>query len=344
MKYPHWPSPWLILAAAAVLGIGSALALSTAQAQAAAPAPPPPPAHADNPDLEAQLEAARRRLEEAAHQVAELSAQMSGPLFEKFAAFDGFGVESGRAMLGVQLEGAAEAGGARVREVSPGGPAEDAGIRAGDVIVQVNGTAIGGEQPARQVLQIMREVKPDTKVSVRARRAGKTRDFTVTARSGPVFLARAHGMPDFEFGPPGPLPPPGIMGRGPLMDMELVTLTPQLGRYFGAEQGVLVVRAARDGALKLEDGDVIVSIDGRQPASGSHATRILSSYQPGEKLSLHVIRDHKTLDLQVTMPERGALHDGARPEGALRGAALLPEGRAARAHRVLIRVAPAEQI
>jgi len=31
--------------------------------------------------------------------------------------------------------------------------------------------------------------------------------------------------------------------HGPLMDMELATLTPRLGSYFGSEQGVLVVRA-----------------------------------------------------------------------------------------------------
>jgi S1-C subfamily serine protease len=42
--------------------------------------------------------------------------------------------------------------------------------------------------------------------------------------------------------------------------------------------------------------------------SGSHATRILSSYQPGEKIALRVIRDHKTLELQTTVPERG-VHD-----------------------------------
>jgi len=70
--------------------------------------------------------------------------------------------------------------------------------------------------------------------------------------------------------------------------------------------------------MQLEDGDVILAIDGRQPLSGAHATRILASYQPGEKLSLHIIREHKTLDVQATMPTRGFMrerlpHDGALP-------------------------------
>jgi S1-C subfamily serine protease len=55
---------------------------------------------------------------------------------------------------------------------------------------------------------------------------------------------------------------------------------------------------------KLQDGDVIVSIDGREPTSGSQITRILGSYQPGEELTLHVMRDHKAQDIKVTVPER----------------------------------------
>ena len=88
----------------------------------------------------------------------------------------------------------------------------------------------------------------------------------------------------------------------PLMDMELATLTPRLGRYFGSDHGVLVVRAPADGGLKLEDGDVILAIDGRQPSSGSHATRILGSYQPGEKVTLRIVREHKTLEIEATLP------------------------------------------
>jgi predicted metalloprotease with PDZ domain len=309
----------LILCAAAALGIGATLATRVAQSQGAPPpAPPPPPAvaHPNDDDLDAQLEVARRKLEEAAHQVAELSTQMSRPLIEKFAAMAG---EPGRAILGVQLEKTAGAPGARVREVSPGGPAAEAGIHAGDVIVSLNGSALAGDEATRQVVDIMREVKPDTKVNVRVLRDAKPRDFTVTVRSGPGYFGRVHGMPDLELGPLGPLPPPGLMMRGPFMDMELVTLTPQLGRYFGADKGVLVVRSPPKGAMQLEDGDVILAIDGRAPTSGSHATRILASYQPGEKLDLRIIREHKTLDLQATMPTRGLMrerlpHDGPLPQ------------------------------
>jgi len=71
---------------------------------------------------------------------------------------------------------------------------------------------------------------------------------------------------------------------------------------------------------------VIVAIDGRQPASGSQATRILGSYQPGEKITLRVIRQKKTLDIESTFPERTGVHRGMmREDGSVRDE--LPPGR-----------------
>jgi len=294
VKHNHPTAPW-----SAALISGAALAAAACIAVSARD-PPPPPANVrpdSDADLDAQLEAARKRLEQAAHEVARLSSQLSGTVIDRVMPY----VEPGHAIIGVQLEPAAGTAGARVREVSPGGPAADAGIHVGDVIVAVNGTELKDDEPARQVVRIMRDVKPDAKVSVRVSRDGKTRDFTVTARAGPTVLATVHGLPDLGFGPFPELQ--GFMFHGPLMDMELATLTPRLGSYFGTEKGVLVVRAPADGALKLEDGDVILAIDGRQPASGSHATRILSSYQPGEKLTLRIIRQHKTLEVDAMLPE-----------------------------------------
>jgi len=286
---------WLLVAVAALAAAAAAGIALAAPASPTAPLPPVAVRPDGDAELDAQLEAARKRLEQAADEVARLSAQLSGAVIDRVMPF-----EPGHAIIGVQLEAATGTAGARVREVSPGGPAADAGIHVGDVIVAVNGTELKGGEPARQVVRIMRDVKPDVRVSVRVLRDGKTLDFTVTPRPGPSVLASVHGLSDLGFGPF-----PELHGAFmiQLMDLELATLTPRLGSYFGSEKGVLVVRAPADGALKLEDGDVILAIDGRQPTSGSHATRILSSYQPGEKLTLRIIRQHKTLELGATLPE-----------------------------------------
>jgi S1-C subfamily serine protease len=248
-----------------------------------------------NADLEARLDSARQRLEESAREVAELSNQLGSPIVQKFSTFNG---AFGRAIIGVQLDPSSGKDGVRVIAVSPGGPAAEAGIHPGDVIVAVNETAVTGEDASRQVVKIIRNVKPDSKLNIRVLRDGKPQDFTVTARPRPGIMAFEGGFPDLPAMPLDPL----FMVQGPLADMELATLTPKLGTYFGTEKGVLVVRSPPEGALKLEDGDVILAIDGRQPTSGSHATRILGSYQPGEKITLRIVRQHKTVDLETTVP------------------------------------------
>src|SRR5205814_776070 len=91
--------------------------------------------------------------------------------------------------------------------------------------------------------------------------------------------------------------------HGDFGGMELASITPKLGAYFGVTDGVLVVQAPDSAAFKLEDGDVIQSIDGRKPENGAHALRILRSYGGGEKLNIAVLRQHKPLTLAVTMPE-----------------------------------------
>ncbi len=274
---------------------------------------------ANNKELESRLEEARARLEQAAHDVAELSSEMGRPLMNRLMSVNGEGPP--RAVIGVQLDPDSGKNGARIMEVSPGGPADEAGVHAGDVITAVNGQDVKGEDTARQVIHLMRKIEPDAKVNLRVTRNGKSRDFVVTARRGMTFL----GMREPFEHPLPPLPPhfpePGagfgpVFFHGPLGEMELATLTPQLGRYFGTDKGVLVVRAPKD--FKLEDGDVILAIDGRIPTTGSHATRILTSYQPGEKISLKVMRQQKTLNVETTLPERdrwgGPGHEGPGPE------------------------------
>ena len=83
---------------------------------------------------------------------------------------------------------------------------------------------------------------------------------------------------------------------------EFLELTPGLGRYFGTEEGLLVVHPPKDSNLKLEEGDVILDIDGRVPTNGSHALRILNSYRAGESLKLHIMRQQKRIELAVEMP------------------------------------------
>lgn len=82
--------------------------------------------------------------------------------------------------------------GVMVRYVYPGGPAEQAGIRAGDLVVAI-GSAV---QDADQMRSMLAEYQPGDKVSVALRRAGMEHQAEVVLGTLP------------EAVPPGPLPPP----------------------------------------------------------------------------------------------------------------------------------------
>jgi len=256
--------------------------------------------------LRGQMDAARHRLEVAAQQLAALSAQMYGPMSKRFAAFGG----PPRALIGVQLDDSSGHAGARVREVSPGGPAQRAGVRSGDLIVAVNGTDVRGRESAGRVVELLNDVKPGSKVDLKVLRDGKTRDLTVTARPGRNDLFINLNLPDLLSLPRvravGQWRGPIIIG-GPVADMELAPLSPGLGRYFGTDSGVLVVRAPPEKGLGLQDGDVILSIGGRKPTDSSHVIRILSSYDPGEKITLEVMRMHRRISVATTVPAEPSL-------------------------------------
>jgi S1-C subfamily serine protease len=265
-------------------------------------------------ETEKELEAARERLERAAREVAELSAKLGDRAAVRTMRIDG---AERRAIIGVQIDPSSDQSGARVREVSPGGPAAEAGIQTGDVIVAIDGKSIAGrDDSGAELVRQMRGVMPDQKLKVRVLRDGKPKDFTVDARSRPPATFMFRMDPESPMPPIPPLPPEAFSGgpesvfdflgswRGELSGLELASLTPKLGSYFGAKSGVLVVRAPENSPYKLEDGDVIQSIDGREPTSGAHALRILRSYQSGEKVQLKVLRQRKSMTLDALVPER----------------------------------------
>ena len=231
-------------------------------------------------------------------------------------------VMGSRATLGVMLapsEGAGAAPGVAVEAVTPGGGAALAGVQPGDRLLTVNGRKVA---TSAEVVAAMAEVKPGDAVKVESLRDGKPRNFEVVSqqREARVMIIREDGGaegrgPIGQRGPRGMQSPmvfmrggplEGVPERievtldGPLADLELATLTPALGRYFGTEKGVLVVHA--NGALKLQDGDVLRAIGGRAPADEQHAMRILGSYAPGEAVKLDVLRDRKSVSLESVLP------------------------------------------
>jgi S1-C subfamily serine protease len=84
-----------------------------------------------------------------------------------------------------------------------------------------------------------------------------------------------------------------FLSGSPLGRLELAPLNSDLGRYFGTDEGVLVISAPKDSALSLRGGDVVLAVDGRAPSSPSHLLRILRSYETGETFKLDIMRNRK---------------------------------------------------
>jgi putative serine protease PepD len=88
------------------------------------------------------------------------------------------------AYLGVST-GAAPNGGAQVGEATAGGPAADAGIRAGDVITEVDGRQV---RDPEDVAQAIEDNEPGDRVEVRVQRGGSEQTIEVTLGQRPEQL------------------------------------------------------------------------------------------------------------------------------------------------------------
>lgn len=267
---------------------------------------------------------AQQRLEEAAREIAEISGAMAMDQVVKIV--ERFRITDGGAVLGVFIgcledngkrRGCPEDGdesGVKIAGISPGGPADGAGLEAGDIIVSLNGESVA-EDSRRGSFDALRdqmdEVEPGDTVTVEYLRDGNRKSVdVVTDEMNPYSFAFSFGDGDWDLDLQHVIPGIDIHRWGHWVDhfshMELVSLTPGLGEYFGTDEGLLVVRAPEGGDLELEDGDVIMSIDGRKPKSPEHAMRILRSYSAGEQLTIEIMREKRRRTVDIEVPDKSS--------------------------------------
>jgi S1-C subfamily serine protease len=230
-----------------------------------------------------------------------------------------------RARLGLKVNLRArstDSVGAYVDAVTPNGPAAKAGLLSGDIITKLDGKSVlvgheteaDGDReslPGLHLIELAAGLAPNDTVSVEFRRGKDRKTVSVVTADEPDILfegrpgGRTMAFRYFRPDAPGrrPIPPDdsdvGQFGMGPflygspLADLELAPLNPDLGQYFGASSGVLVVSAPKDSELSLKGGDVVLAVDGRKPAGPSQLLRILRSYERGEDFKMEILRKQK---------------------------------------------------
>lgn len=230
-----------------------------------------------------------------------------------------------RARLGLKVNLRArstDSVGAYVDAVTPNGPAAKAGIQSGDLITKLDGKSVlaghrdeaDGDReslPGLHLVELAAGLAPNDTVAVEFRRGKDKKTVSVVTADEPdiLFEGRPGGRtmafryfrPDESGRPPMPegsdfderLGMGPFLYGSPLADLELAPLNPDLGQYFGANSGVLVVSVPKDSELGLKGGDVVLAVDGRKPVSPSQLLRILRSYERGENFKIEILRRQK---------------------------------------------------
>ena len=168
--------------------------------------------------------------------------------------------------------------GAFVSDVVAEGPADEAGLNNGDVIVRWNGARL---ESVAQLQRLAGETPPGREVQLTVLRDGAERELSVELGSRRSWLSQAvqgglvvnpltsrRGLT--WLAPPSVQIQPGRTGANirffgrPRLGVNVQTLGDQLADYFGVEGGALVTSVSEDSpaaAAGLLAGDVIVGID-----------------------------------------------------------------------------------
>lgn len=298
----------------------------------AAPEAPEAPEAAELTDAHLKLDEARKALESAAEELARLYAE-SGDASPRAYAYQMLS-QPDRALLGVSADHApaveGKSPGVLIKAVTPGGGADQAGLKSGDLILSANGESLAATEPdlkasVEKLKSVMDEVQPGEQVAVVYERNGQRSEVAVVAqKSGMEAYALALSdnlawLEDAErqlllaVPPLTALPPlaPGApmpFSHGDWLGckLELARLDKDLAAYFKTDQGVLVVRASKDGEFGLKSGDVLQSIGGEPVSDPIQAMERLHSEESGEQIDLDVIRQGRNLTLEGVVPQHSS--------------------------------------
>jgi type II secretory pathway component PulC len=255
---------------------------------------------AERANMERQLSRTREELARTVAEVARIQAQVREPRLQEIQRNWRY-VAAGQPVLGLNIEDSDF--GVFVRGVTPNGPSATAGVEVGDTIVSINDVELArggdGRSPSATLLGQIGNVVPGDDVKLRILRGGDYRDFVVKAGENEFRkpLVNVFTAPGFSKGSWT-----GFQYAGVWNDIELVSLTPALGEYFGTEEGLLVVHAGQAAELGFRDGDVIIDLAGRKPQSPEHALRILASFEPSESLQAAIMRQKRRESLAIRVP------------------------------------------
>ena len=202
-----------------------------------------------------------------------------------------------RGWLGVSIQnltpdlaeyyGVKDGKGALIGEVFEGDPADKAGIKPKDVVIEVDGDKI---EDSRDLSQKIAEIRVGDKITIKVVRSGKELTFQVDIAKrteDKESLALKQPMEETDLG------------------MAVSTLTRELARRFNISEteGVVVVSVEQDGPAdkaEVQKGDLILEIDHKPIKTLDDYQSQIEKVKKGETISLLIKRRRGFLALNIT--------------------------------------------
>lgn len=175
--------------------------------------------------------------------------------------------------------------GALVNSVEKGGPAEKAGIEAGDVILRFDGKSIGSSE---DLPRIVGGTRPGTRVTAQVWRNKVTRDVQVQVAE---LADDPRGQRSGRGGQKPPAAAPSVYGMG------LSDLTDAQRKELKIESGGVLVGEVQGAAARagMRKGDVILAVNNQDVKTVEQFNQMMGQFEKGRIVALLVRRGSNSL-------------------------------------------------
>ena len=180
--------------------------------------------------------------------------------------------------------------GALVRSVESGGPAEKAGVEAGDIITKIEGRSV---EKSAELPRMVGAVKPGAKVTLQVFRRGAYRDMNVTVVE--FEAEKTARTPEREVKPQASVTTLGL---------AVTDLTDVQKRELKLK-GAVRVETAEGAAARagLREGDVLLSIDNTEVTSAKQFETLVAKIDKAKAVTL-LVRRGEAVNFVILKPTR----------------------------------------
>jgi serine protease Do len=206
-----------------------------------------------------------------------------------------------------------EGSGVYVQSIRSGGPAANAGMQVGDILVRFDAESV---RSVRQLSRLVQETPAGRLVKVGVFRNGKVTELSLTPEPGRFadvinerdIQEQLSNLQERLSQIPQDLDSvlSGFRGRSRL-GVTIEELTPQLAAYFGVKDGVLITAVGEETPASragLKAGDVIVSIGERTVNSAADLVRELRNAGANAEVAIRIVREKQEQTVKARLEDR----------------------------------------